>query len=121
MSQPTDPTEPTGPDTPAVTSRVIGMARRSIGFETFTDITALPLLRQERASRGRTQLVFAGTLTETESDAIWDRMTSIDDADQAERKNLKTALDAVRAAPTLANVSRLAIINARRVLQDDET
>lgn len=102
-----------------VTTRVIGMGRRPVRVDTFADITALPF-RSERASRGRTQLIFAGALTDTESAAIWDRLTSLDDTDLVERRNLRALLDAVRAQPTPNATARLAIAMARRILQDED-
>lgn len=72
---------------------VVGAARRPVGYDTFDDLTTRSLL-DIRRDRGRVELVFDGELTTTEAQAIWQRLTSADDADEAARAVLRSASDA---------------------------
>lgn len=75
---------------------VIGKRRRSVGPDTFADITTAAVTRID--SEGVT---FDATLTAAQVDAVWSRMESTDDIDQAKRAQLRTDRDALAAADPL--------------------
>lgn len=71
-------------------SEVSGPVRRaSLGLDSFADLTDVPLV-----AIGRDGLTFDGELTPVQAQAIWARMESADDADQAARAILRNADDA---------------------------
>lgn len=62
---------------------VSGTVARSVGLDSFADITPV-----EVSSIARDGIDFDGDLTPEQQDAVWARMTSRDDADQAMRANI---------------------------------
>lgn len=81
---------------------VTARAARAIGFDTFADmgLTVSGIAR----SNGDTVLTFAADLTPEQAQAVWDRMTSRDDADQARRAELAAQLP--DADPIVASLIR---------------
>lgn len=71
----------------AIQGRVV----RSIGLETFADITDVPLVANGGVTRDG--LLFDGSLTPEQVEAIWWRATSRDNEDEANRRALKAAMD----------------------------
>jgi hypothetical protein len=74
-------------------SEVSGTIQRTLGLQSFTDITDVPLVAIRRDG-----VTFDGDLTPEQADAVWARMTSRDDAHQARRTSLDTRRKAVMAA-----------------------
>lgn len=72
---------------------VNGTVRRELGLDSFADITDVPLVAIRRDG-----LTFDADLTPAQTDAVWARMTSRDDAHQARRTSLDTRRKAVMAA-----------------------
>lgn len=70
-----------------MSTSIEGRVVRSVGPATFVDITATPLVIPEGVTRDG--LLFDGPLTDAEAFAIYDRMTSVDDVDQARRAVLR--------------------------------
>ena len=70
------------------TTTVTGRVVRSISLDTFADITDAPLAPGGIRSDG---LTFDGDLTDEQQTAIWARMESRDDTDQARRAVLRDA------------------------------
>lgn len=92
-----------------MTTSIEGAVVRSIRMDTFADITDVPLVVPGGITPSG--LLFDGDLTDLEVAAIWDRMTSRNDTDQAERANLRADLEAVQAAsPPTTLVEALAVI-----------
>jgi hypothetical protein len=77
-----------------------------VGGDSFADITDAEVVSFTGG------VTFDGELTPEQGAAIYDRMTSRDDADQAARADLRAKRDAVVAAPTLENVAALAVAHA---------
>ena len=71
-------------------TRIDGRVQRSISLDLYADITDAPLV-----AWGRDFLEFDGDLTEEQQAAIWARMESRDDADQAARAALRADRDAL--------------------------
>lgn len=71
-----------------MSTTVQGRVVRSVGLGniTFSDLTDAPV-----ASVTRTGVTFDGDLTDEQTYAVWERMTSKDDADQAARAALRAA------------------------------
>lgn len=63
--------------------------RRSLGYESFADITDVPVARDGITRRW---IDFDGDLTAGEAEQVWQRMTSEDDEDQAGRALVADAL-----------------------------
>lgn len=71
---------------------VVGCVRRKgLTLAAFADITDAPIITPIRADR----IEFAGTLTDEQVRAVWARMESTDDADQAKRAVLRADRDAL--------------------------
>lgn len=69
--------------------KVLGrVVRPKIGYSAFVDLTAVPVASGGIARDGVT---FDGDLTPVEYDAVWARMTSLDDDDQSARADLRAA------------------------------
>src|SRR3546814_17251528 len=66
-----------------MSTSVEGRVVRSVGPDTFADITTTPLVIPAGVTRDG--LLFAGLLMDAEVLAIWERMPSVDDTDQARR------------------------------------
>lgn len=71
---------------------VLGNVVRPVGLTTFADITDAPLVL-DAGRVDRNGLLFDGDLSPEQVEAIWFRMTSRDDADEANRRALKAAMD----------------------------
>lgn len=81
-----------------MTTRVEGcVVRRPLNLTTFADITG-PDVRLVTPIRSD-YLEFDGDLTAEQQTQIWERMTSLDDADQAARESIRAARDTLLAAP----------------------
>lgn len=66
--------------------------RRSIGYGTFDDLADGVHVESIRSlPGGLLEVTFADTLTDEQTTAAWERMTSRDDADQAARATLRGA------------------------------
>lgn len=70
-----------------MSTSVAGRVLRSIGPNTFADVTTTPLVVPDGVTRDG--LLFDGELTDDEVFAVWERMTSLDDTDQARRAALR--------------------------------
>lgn len=89
---------------------VVGrVVRPRLNYSSFTDLTDVPVADKGITAGG---ITFAGDLSPEEEAAVYDRMTSRDDADQAARDVIRVARDAVDSEPTLANVAALAVLTA---------
>lgn len=77
---------------------VSGTRRRVVGPDTFADLTDVPVALDGITLTG---ITFDGDLTPSEADAVWARMESSDDADQAARAALRAAGDATNLAQIL--------------------
>lgn len=94
-------------------STVIGAPLvRSVGPDSFADLTG-PDVPVTFLPNG---LSFDADLDEPTVAAIRARMTSRDDADEAQRRNLAALRDAVASDPSLENVATLATATAAYVL-----
>lgn len=94
---------------------VTGLVVRPICLDTFADITDAPLvLTGGRVDRNG--LLFDGELSDEQIGAIYGRMTSRDDIDQAKRADICAKVAAVEAAPTIANIGALAVASANYML-----
>lgn len=93
-----------------MSTTVTGVMVRDRTPDMFADLTPAPFA-YARAG-GTTTLTFDGELDSATVTAIYDRMTSRDDADQAARADLRAKRDAVVAEPTLENVAALAVAHA---------
>gem|GEM_PF-5423120 len=78
---------------------VSGIRRRTVGPDTFADLTSVPVAVGGITLTG---ITFDGDLTPGEVSAVWARMESRDDADQADRATLRAAGDATNLAQILA-------------------
>lgn len=83
-----------------MTTSIQGRVVRPIGLDTFADITTTPLVIPAGVTRDG--LLFDGTLTDAEVFAIWERMTSVDDTDQARRAAVRDLEPCCHACATLA-------------------
>lgn len=83
-----------------MSTSVEGRVVRSVGPDTFADITATPLVIPAGVTRDG--LLFDGPLTDAEVFAIWERMTSVDDTDQARRAAVRDLDPCCHACATLA-------------------
>lgn len=77
-----------------------GRVVRPIGLDTFADITPVPLVLPGGITPAG--LLFDGPLTDAEVFAIWERMTSVDDTDQARRAAVRDLEPCCHACATLA-------------------
>lgn len=83
-----------------MSTSVEGRVVRSVGPDTFADLTATPLVIPAGVTRDG--LLFDGPLTDAEVFAIHARMTSIDDDDQARRAAVRDLEPCCHAVATLA-------------------
>ena len=83
-----------------MSTSVAGRVLRAIGSDTFADITETPLVVP--AGITRDGLLFDGTLTDDEVFAVWERMTSADDVDEARRAAVRDLDPCCHACATLA-------------------
>ena len=83
-----------------MSTSVAGRVVRPIGSDTFVDITATPLVVP--AGITRDGLLFDGALTDAEVFAVWERMTSVDDDDEARRATVRDLEPCCHACATLA-------------------
>ena len=83
-----------------MSTSVEGRVVRSVGPDTFVDITTIPLVIPAGVTRDG--LLFDGPLTDAEVFAVWARMTSVDDADQARRAAVRDLEPCCHACATLA-------------------
>lgn len=70
-----------------MSTSVEGRVVRTVGPATFTDLTSVPLVIPSGVTRDG--LLFDGDLDDATVFAVWERMTSADDADQARRTVLR--------------------------------
>lgn len=87
--------------------------RTSLRLDSFVDLTDVPC-----TGITKTAVTFAGELDEDETEAVWLRIESTDDIDQAKRAELRAKRDAVSAGPSLENVAALVVANANYGLGD---
>src|SRR3546814_15515788 len=83
-----------------MSTSVEGRVVRSVGPDTFADITTTPLVIPAGVTRDG--LLFDGLLMDAEVFAIWEPMTSVDDPDQARRaagRDLEPCCHAVATLP----------------------
>lgn len=101
VSEPTptptpEPTqEPTLPPEPTI---VAAAARRPIAYDSFADLTNVPVERVVEWG-GVATVTFGGVLSDQARQAVWSRMVSRNDEDQAAREALRQARDAAVVAP----------------------
>ena len=100
MAQTTTDTdvESTAPAPPPEQTIVAATARRPIGFDSFADLTAVPVVEVVEPG-GVTCVTFATTLDDRTRQAVWERMTSADEADRTSRSALMQARNAAATAP----------------------
>lgn len=72
---------------------VAGKRARSVNFDSFAHITAVPV-----AAITATGIDFGGDLIPAESEAVWWFLTSRDDADETDRRNIAALLTALNSA-----------------------
>lgn len=77
------------------------LVRRGIGLSSFADITDVPV-----AAITRDAVVFDGPLDADQIEAVWWRISSRDDADEARRRALAAALEAEGVDPLVADLAR---------------
>lgn len=75
-----------------MTHTVTGEAARPVSYGMFAGIPDIPEVRSFGRDGAATVVTFAGELTPEQAQAVWDRMTSRDDADQARRAELAAQL-----------------------------
>ena len=84
----------------------------------FDDLTDIPHVRTFDKPSGITTLTFDGDLAPEVEHAIWARMESKNDVDQAKRADLRAKRGAVIADPSLENVAALVVAEANYQLGD---
>lgn len=75
-----------------MTSTVSGASARSLSRDSFVDITAARVLDIAPSADG-VAVTFDGDLDAAQRDAVWQRITSRDDVDQARRATVRDASD----------------------------
>ena len=88
---------------------IVVCAARSYSPAMFEDLTDVPHVRVFDKPSGVTTLTFDGDLSAEVADAIWARMESKNDADQAKRADLRAARDAVTGDDPISVAVRAAI------------
>ncbi len=83
-----------------MSTSVEGRVVRTVGEDTFADLTDAPLVIPEGVTRNG--LLFDGDLTDEQVFAVWERMTSTDDVDQARRAALRDLTPCCHMAASLA-------------------
>ena len=82
-----------------MSTSVEGRVVRTVGEDTFADLTDAPLVIPEGVTRNG--LLFDGDLSDEQVFAVWERMTSIDDEDQARRAAVREVTACCHAVATL--------------------
>lgn len=97
-----------------MTTSIEGRVLRSVGLDSFADITDVPLVVP--GGIDRKGLLFDGDLTDEQVGDIWWRMTSVDTGDEESRRNLAAVRDTASAAdlatPEGLDALRCALIDA---------
>ena len=83
-----------------MSTSVQGRVVRPIGLDTFADLTDVPLVLPGGITADG--LLFDGVLDDDAIFAVWERMTSRDDTDQARREAVRIAASECEACAVLA-------------------